>query len=133
MMKGGIAGLMKQAQQMQERMAKAQAELANIEVEGQSGAGMVKVTMTCKHDVRCVVIDPRRTETAERAHLLVQPRPGTDGALALGLAHLIIGQGLADPEFIRDHVLGYEAFARSVAAWTPERTAAVTGVPSRLH
>jgi len=57
MMKGGIAGLMKQAQQMQERMAKAQEDLAAIEVEGQSGAGMVKVLMTCKHDVRRVVID----------------------------------------------------------------------------
>jgi DNA-binding YbaB/EbfC family protein len=58
MMKGGIAGLMKQAQQMQANMEKAQAELAMIEVEGQSGAGMVKVTMTCKHDVRRVSIDP---------------------------------------------------------------------------
>jgi anaerobic selenocysteine-containing dehydrogenase len=78
---------------------------------------------------RCVVIDPRRTETAERAQLLVQPRPGTDGALALGLAHLIIGQGLTDPDFIRNHVHGFEPFARSVTAWTPERTAGVTGVP----
>ena len=58
MMKGGIAGLMKQAQQMQANMEKAQAELAMIEVEGQSGAGMVKVAMTCKHDVRRVSIDP---------------------------------------------------------------------------
>jgi DNA-binding YbaB/EbfC family protein len=57
MMKGGIAGLMQQAQKMQERMAKAQEELGTVEVEGQSGAGMVKVTMTCKHDVRRVQID----------------------------------------------------------------------------
>ena len=57
MMKGGIAGLMKQAQQMQENMKKAQDQLAQIEVEGQSGAGMVKVTMTCAHDVRRVAID----------------------------------------------------------------------------
>ena len=56
-MKGGIAGLMKQAQQMQERMARAQEELALIEVEGQSGAGMVRVLMTCKHDVRRVSVD----------------------------------------------------------------------------
>jgi DNA-binding YbaB/EbfC family protein len=49
--KGGIGALMKQAQQMQENMRKAQEELAKIEVEGQSGAGLVKVTMTCKHDV----------------------------------------------------------------------------------
>ena len=57
MMKGGIAGLMKQAQQMQANMQKAQDELASIEVEGQSGAGAVKITMTCKHDVRRVSID----------------------------------------------------------------------------
>ncbi|WP_371133653.1 YbaB/EbfC family nucleoid-associated protein [Thiobacillus sp.] len=58
MMKGGIGNMMKQVQQMQENMAKMQAKLAEIEVEGASGAGMVKVTMTCKHDVRRVVIDP---------------------------------------------------------------------------
>ena len=58
MMKGGIGNMMKQVQQMQENMAKMQAKLAEIEVEGASGAGMVKVVMTCKHDVRRVVIDP---------------------------------------------------------------------------
>ena len=58
MMKGGIAGLMQQAQKMQERMQKAQEELATREVEGQSGAGMVKVTMTGKHAVKRVQIDP---------------------------------------------------------------------------
>jgi nucleoid-associated protein EbfC len=57
MMKGGLAGLMKQAQQMQENMKRMQEELATIEVEGQSGAGMVKVTMTCRHDVKRVMID----------------------------------------------------------------------------
>ena len=58
MMKGQLAGLMKQAQAMQDNMKKAQEELAQMEVEGQSGAGLVKVTMTCKHDVRRVAIDP---------------------------------------------------------------------------
>jgi DNA-binding YbaB/EbfC family protein len=58
MMKGQIAGLMKQAQAMQDNMKKAQEELALIEVEGQSGAGMVKVLMTCKNDVKRVSIDP---------------------------------------------------------------------------
>ena len=57
MMKGGLAGLMKQAQAMQENMKRMQEELATIEVEGQSGAGMVKVTMTCRHDVKRVTID----------------------------------------------------------------------------
>jgi len=58
MMKGQIAGLMKQAQAMQENLKRAQEELASIEVEGQSGAGLVKITMTCKHDVKRVAIDP---------------------------------------------------------------------------
>ena len=58
MMKGQLAGLMKQAQAMQDNLKKAQDELANIEVEGQSGAGLVKVVMTCKNEVRRVTIDP---------------------------------------------------------------------------
>lgn len=58
MMKNQLAGLMKQAQAMQENMKRAQDELAAIEVEGQSGAGLVKVVMTCKHDVKRVAIDP---------------------------------------------------------------------------
>ena len=71
MMKGGIAGLMKQAQQMQANMEKAQAELASIEVEGQSGAGMVKVTMTCKHDLRRVLIDPSVMDDKEMLEDLI--------------------------------------------------------------
>ncbi len=57
MMKGGLGNLMKQAQQMQENMQKMQEKLAEIEVEGQAGAGLVKVVMTCRHDVKRVVID----------------------------------------------------------------------------
>lgn len=57
MMKGGLGGLMKQAQQMQANMKKAQAELATIEVEGQAASGMVKVIMTCAHEVRRVQLD----------------------------------------------------------------------------
>ena len=58
-MKGGIGNLMKQAQLMQENMKRVQEQLGQIEVEGQAGSGMVKVLMTCKHDVRRVSIDPR--------------------------------------------------------------------------
>ncbi|HRK56074.1 MAG TPA: YbaB/EbfC family nucleoid-associated protein [Burkholderiaceae bacterium] len=58
MMKNQIANLMQQAQKMQQNMEKMQAELANTEVEGQAGAGLVKVTMTCRHQVRRVNIDP---------------------------------------------------------------------------
>lgn len=58
MMKGGLGNIMKQAQAMQEKMQKAQEELANIEVIGESGGGMVKLTMTCRHDVKRVEIVP---------------------------------------------------------------------------
>ena len=58
MMKGQLAGLMKQAQAMQDNLKKAQDELAHVAVEGQSGAGLVKVLMTCKNDVKRVTIDP---------------------------------------------------------------------------
>ena len=58
MMKNQLAGLMKQAQQMQENMQRAQEELARTEVEGQAGAGLVKIVMTCRHDVKRVSIDP---------------------------------------------------------------------------
>ncbi len=56
--KGQLAGLMKQAQAMQDNMKKVQEELGSIEVSAESGAGLVKVLMTCKHDVRRVSIDP---------------------------------------------------------------------------
>jgi hypothetical protein len=56
-MKGGIGNMMKQAQKMQENMQKAQEEIANMEVTGQAGGGMVKVTMTGRHDIKRVEID----------------------------------------------------------------------------
>ncbi|HRA78406.1 MAG TPA: YbaB/EbfC family nucleoid-associated protein [Burkholderiaceae bacterium] len=58
MMKQQLAGLMKQAQQMQENMKRMQEQLAQVEVEGQSGAGLVKVTITCRNDVKRIAIDP---------------------------------------------------------------------------
>ena len=57
-MKGNMNQLLKQAQQMQKQMEKAQAELGSLEVQGESGGGLVKVTMTCRHDVRRISIDP---------------------------------------------------------------------------
>jgi len=57
MFKGGMGNIMKQAQEMQERMQKMQEELAEVEVTGQAGAGIVKVTMTCNHNVRRVEVD----------------------------------------------------------------------------
>ncbi|WP_030711035.1 molybdopterin oxidoreductase family protein [Streptomyces sp. NRRL F-2580] len=76
-----------------------------------------------------IVIDPRRTRTAEQADLHLAPRPGTDLALALGLLHLIVAQGRTDEEFIAARTTGWEeARAAAMAHW-PELVERITGVP----
>jgi anaerobic selenocysteine-containing dehydrogenase len=77
-----------------------------------------------------VVIDPRRTETAQRANLLIQPRPGTDGALALAVAHVLIRDGRLDHEFIRAHVHGFNDYAAMIREFPPSVAAAIAGVPA---
>lgn len=91
---------------------------------------MVFVDRALDAGATLVVIDPRRTQSAERASLLIQPRPGTDGALALAVAHLLIYSGNIDTDFISRNVRGFDAFARSVAEWSPERAADITDVPA---
>jgi anaerobic selenocysteine-containing dehydrogenase len=76
-----------------------------------------------------VVIDPRRTETAESADLWIRPRPGTDGAIALAAASAIIRLGGVDDQFIREHVLGYEDFAARVEGLAPAWAAEIAEVP----
>jgi anaerobic selenocysteine-containing dehydrogenase len=78
---------------------------------------------------RVVVIDPRRTQSAESAELLVQIRPGTDGALALGIAHLLIARREIDETFLRAHVHGFEEFSAMVRQYPPDRVADLTDVP----
>jgi anaerobic selenocysteine-containing dehydrogenase len=78
---------------------------------------------------RLIVIDPRRTQTSERAELLIQPRPGTDGYLALAVARLLIEQGTIDRDFIAAHVHGFEEFAAMTAERTVAEAAAVCDVP----
>jgi len=79
---------------------------------------------------RLVVIDPRRTQTAERADLLVRPRPGTDGALALAVAHELVARDWTDRAFVARHVLGYDEFVQRVAACAPEWAADIAEVPA---
>ncbi|MER6983589.1 molybdopterin-dependent oxidoreductase, partial [Streptomyces carpinensis] len=75
-----------------------------------------------------IVVDPRRTRTAEQADLHLAPRPGTDLALALGLLHLVVAEGRTDEEFIRERTTGWEeARAAAMAHW-PEYVERVTGV-----
>ncbi|MDO0927837.1 molybdopterin oxidoreductase family protein [Streptomyces sp. TG1A-8] len=79
-----------------------------------------------------VVVDPRRTRTAEQADLHLAPRPGTDLALALGLLHLVVAEGRTDEEYIRERTTGWEeARAAAMAHW-PEYVERITGVPVPL-
>ncbi|MFE4052868.1 molybdopterin oxidoreductase family protein [Streptomyces sp. YIM B13518] len=77
-----------------------------------------------------VVVDPRRTRTAERAALHLSPAPGTDLALALGLLHLAVTEGLVDKEYVDARTTGFDAAWERCAAWWPERVEEVTGVPA---
>jgi assimilatory nitrate reductase catalytic subunit len=76
-----------------------------------------------------VVVDPRRTPTAERADTFLQPVPGTDLPLALGLLHLLDGMGAVDEEYVAERTVGWDDVRRVAATWWPERVERVTGVP----
>ncbi|MBE9372858.1 molybdopterin oxidoreductase family protein [Saccharopolyspora sp. HNM0983] len=76
-----------------------------------------------------IVIDPRRTATAERAALHLRPAPGTDLALALGLLHIAVVDGWADDDYIRHRTAGFDATWQRAMMWWPERVERVTGVP----
>ena len=78
---------------------------------------------------RLVVIDPRRPATAEQAALHLQPAPGSDLALAMGLLHLAIIDGHVDLDYVADRTCGFEQARRSVMHWWPQRVERVTGVP----
>jgi len=90
---------------------------------------MVFVEQALERGAKLVVIDPRRTETAERADLFVQPRPGSDGAVALAVAALLVREGNIDHDFVERHVHGFARFASVAAGYTPERASDIAGVP----
>jgi anaerobic selenocysteine-containing dehydrogenase len=77
-----------------------------------------------------VVIDPRRTITARSADEHLRPRPATDGALALGLMHVLFAEGLHDESWLRAHALGWEELRERAMDYPPARVAAITGIPA---
>jgi anaerobic selenocysteine-containing dehydrogenase len=77
---------------------------------------------------RVIAIDPYRSESAEKSDWHLAPLPGTDGALAYGMMHVLIAEGLLDRDYIERHTLGFEALAARAAGFTPERVAAITGL-----
>ncbi|HEY8922788.1 MAG TPA: nitrate reductase [Polyangia bacterium] len=82
-----------------------------------------------KNQPAIVVIDPRKTETAMAATMHVAPRPKSDLALLYGVAHVLIREGWIEKDFVDAHTTGFDALAAHVAAFTPERVAAESGVP----
>ncbi len=84
-----------------------------------------------KNGTYVVVIDPRRTLTARSADLHIQPRPATDGALALGLMHVIFSEGLHDEPWLEAHSHGWRELRERAAEYPPERVAAITGLPQQ--
>ena len=81
-------------------------------------------------DMKLIVVDPRRTETAEMADLHLAIRPGTDVALYHGMLHILLTEGLTNPAYIEAHTNGFEALKAQVEPFTPGHTAAVCGVPA---
>lgn len=80
--------------------------------------------------LKLVVIDPRKTEAAEAADIWLQPRPGTDGALALAFLNVIIEENLYDMEFVEKYTFGFDKLAERVKEYPPEKVSKITGVPA---
>ena len=89
---------------------------------------MTLVKRARKRGAFVVCIDPYRTATARSADLYLQPRPGTDGALALGMMHVLIAEGLIDRDYIGRATLGFAPLAESVRAYDPARVSGITGL-----
>ncbi|WPB55040.1 molybdopterin oxidoreductase family protein [Xylophilus sp. GOD-11R] len=81
-----------------------------------------------RHGARVIAIDPYRSQSAEKADWHLAPLPGTDGALAFGLMHLLIRDGKLDRDYIDRHTLGFDALAERAAGFTPEVVAGITGL-----
>jgi anaerobic selenocysteine-containing dehydrogenase len=90
---------------------------------------MLYIEKALENGGKLVVIDPRRTQSSERAKLLLQPRPGTDGALALAIAHLLIMNNQIDQSFISKHVQGFGTFSKLVSEMDPEKASKITDLP----
>jgi anaerobic selenocysteine-containing dehydrogenase len=84
-----------------------------------------------RQGAKLVCIDPRRSETAEKCHEHVQLLPGTDAALALALMHELVVHEWLDPDYLAQHTLGWDGLRERALRWSPERAAAVCGIPAQ--
>lgn len=91
-----------------------------------------RITKAKSRGAKLIVVDARFSPSASKADIYVHIRPGTDGALALGLAHIIIKEGLYDKEFVENYAHGFEEYAKLAMEFPPERVEQITGVPREL-
>ena len=87
-----------------------------------------RIALAQRKGARLIAIDPYRSASAEKADWHLAPRPGTDGALAFGIMHVLIGEGLLDVDYIERHTLGYAALAERAAGFSPAVVAGITGL-----
>lgn len=90
----------------------------------------VKVQHALKRGVKLIVVDPRKTFFAEKADVHLQPRPGSDGALALGMLNVIVEEGLYDVGFTDSYTVGFEELREMLVEYTPERVEELTWIPA---
>lgn len=107
-----------------------QLEITNA--DGEMAIWFIDSLKKAKH---LILIDPRATRMARRADLWLRIRPGTDGALALGMLHVIINEGIYDKDFVRDWTFGFDRLSQRVQAYSPEKVSEITWVPKEkiLH
>ena len=88
------------------------------------------LTEARRNGTQVIVIDPRRTRTARLANWHIAPKPGTDGALALAMAHIIVAEGLHDEEWLAENTIGWEDLPARLVGFSPHRAADITGIPA---
>ncbi|MBW2656559.1 MAG: molybdopterin-dependent oxidoreductase, partial [Deltaproteobacteria bacterium] len=99
-------------------------------VTGPDGETQFKVRDCIKRGTKLIVVDPRETETAKKADIWLQIRPGTDDALALSMIHVITQEGIYDRDFVNEWTVGFDQLAERVRSCTPEWAEKITWIPA---
>jgi anaerobic selenocysteine-containing dehydrogenase len=105
---------------------------SNITSTNEEGAICSLLLKQLKRGSQLIVVDPRKTVLAQKARYWLQIRPGTDAALALAFLNVIIGEGIYDPDFVRNWTYGFDELAGHVRQYTPEKMSEITWIPSQL-
>lgn len=103
--------------------------LVGTNMAASCGGQWQDVIFAKRNGAKLIVVDPKQSESAKQADMWLQIRPGTDGALALGMLHVIINEGLYDADFVNNYCLGFEKLREHVQKYTPQRVAGITSLP----